>query len=356
MSAPALTKRPVYRHPSTLPTITDIIEGNRKGPARALVPVPPRQLQRIEAKRALREKLDRLDVEKNHSANTRRSYDSALRNFEAFCRQFDCVEFPATPDTVMLYLMRLAEQGKAAATLAHHMAAITAEYVGAGRPTPCDAEVVEKLVAIRRNFGRAQKPKTPVSLEVLKTMLDQLDDDVRGLRDQAILVVGFASSCRRSELAALDLADVSIVPEGLVIHLARSKVDQQSKGRDFGVQRGEHPETCPVRALEKWLVERGTWPGPLFCRVALHTNRVTRHRLAPAAIAAAVKSAAKRAALDPKRYAGHSLRRGCATAAAANGADTRAIAARLGHASTKTTERYIEQANLFAVNPLKGVL
>lgn len=360
MSAPALAK---IRPKPALPFITSIVAGTstfdvwgRKGPSRAMVPAPPRQVFGKIDVIGLKNAINALETEKQRSENTLRSYRSDGRNFQAFCQSIHHQEFPAQPETVMLYLMHQAQQGKAMATLAHRLAAIVAEHADAEQPTPCNAHVVGLLSQIRRKFGRSQKPKTPVSLEVLKTMLDQLDDDVRGLRDQAILVVGFASSCRRSELASLDLADVSIVPEGLVIHIARSKVDQQSKGRTFGVHRGENPETCPVRALERWILERGNWDGPLFCRVALHTGKVTRQRLAPAAIAAVVKSAAKRAALDPKLYAGHSLRRGCATAAAAHGADTRVIAARLGHASTKTTERYIEQANLFAVNPLKGVL
>ncbi len=187
-------------------------------------------------------------------------------------------------------------------------------------------------------------------------MLDLLDDDILGLRDQAILVLGFASGCRRSELAALDVADVTIKSEGLQVHIAKSKTDQEKKGRDVGIERGEHAETCPVRVLEKWLVERGSWPGPLFCRVGLHTGKITHHRLAPAAIAQVVKAATKRAGMDASQYAGHSLRSGCATSAAAAGADTVSIARRLGHASTKSTERYIRHANLFASNPLAGVL
>jgi site-specific recombinase XerD len=314
----------------------------------------------------LRKDLDELDRQQR-SAATRRAYRSDWKDFALFCAETGRAPLPALPQTVMLYLTYEARVGKAAGTITRRLAAITSEHKRAGLPTPCNKDVGLVLVDIRRKLGTAQKPKAPITLEALKLMLTKLDDDIRGLRDKAILLIGFASGCRRSELAAFDLADLTICLEGLILHMAGSKVDQLRKGRDVPVHRGEAldlfagidpppPDTCPVRALEKWLVERGTWPGPLFCRVDLHTGKVTRQRLAPAAIAMAVKAAGKRAGMDPRQLGGHSMRRGCASAATANGADIKAIQIRLGHASIATTARYIDHANLFAVNPLKGVL
>ena len=99
---------------------------------------------------------------------------------------------------------------------------------------------------------------------------------------------------------------------------------------------------------------RGDRPGPLFTRV-IHES-VTQQRLSDKTIARIVKRAARRVGLEPSQYAGHSLRSGCATAAAEIGADVLAIAQRLGHKSARTTERYIQQGKLFSVNPLRGVL
>jgi integrase len=171
-----------------------------------------------------------------------------------------------------------------------------------------------------------------------------------------VLLLGFASGLRRSELAALDAADVSIVAEGLVVQLGRSKTDQEGVGRELGVHRGRRRVTCPVRAVEAWLEERGSWAGPLFPRLKLRTDQVTGDRLSGTAIAEIVQVAAERAGLDPARYGGHSLRAGCATAAIANGASQQAAMGRTGHKSVTVFGRYVRHGSLFAVDPLAGAL
>jgi integrase len=177
-----------------------------------------------------------------------------------------------------------------------------------------------------------------------------------GARDRALLLLGFASSLRRSELAALQVSDVEEVRQGLVVRLARSKTDQTGAGRELGVHRGSHGVTCPVRALVRWLVERGRWPGPLFCTVDSRRGAVLHRAMTGASIATAIKAACVRAGLDPSRYAGHSLRAGCATAASANGASELAIMGRTGHRSVAMVGRYVRHGSLFAVDPLEGVL
>lgn len=186
-------------------------------------------------------------------------------------------------------------------------------------------------------------------------MVGALPDGPRGARDRAVLLFGFASGLRRSELAVLDLVDVSSEAAGLVVQVWRSKTDQEGAGRVVGVHRGVRRATCPVRAVEAWLVERGPWPGPLFCRVSAG-GTVQRGRLSGASVAAVVKRAAERIGLDPARYGGHSLRAGCATAAAAGGASDTAIMGRTGHKSVAMVERYIRHGSLFAVDPLRGCL
>ena len=286
------------------------------------------------------------------AAGTRRAYRADWKDFQSFCRKTNRESLPALSRTVSLYLMWLEGSGKAVATLTRRLAAITSHHRSAGHPTPCNREVGDTLSQIRRRRGTGQKPKTPVTAAELTAMLAVLGGEVRGLRNQAILLMGFASGCRRSELAALTLADVTVNAEGMILHIAKSKTDQQGKGRDIGVHRGD--KLCPVAMLQAWLCARGDWEGPLFCRIG--PRGLAKLGLSPAAIGEVVKAAARRAGLDPARYAGHSLRSGCATAAAAAGADILAIARRLGHASTQTTERYVRHGSLFAVNPLKGVL
>jgi integrase len=187
-------------------------------------------------------------------------------------------------------------------------------------------------------------------------MVEACPPGAMGRRDRALLLLGFASSLRRSELAALQLADVDEVAQGLVIRLGRSKTDQAGVGREIGVHRGARGVSCPARALRLWLCDRGDWPGPLFCFVDRKTGAIARRPMSGESIALAVKAACARVGLDVAKYSGHSLRAGCATACSANHADALAIMQRTGHKSVEMVGRYVRHGSLFAVDPLAGVL
>ena len=83
-------------------------------------------------------------------------------------------------------------------------------------------------------------------------------------RDRALFLLGFAAGLRRSELVALDVRDLEESEHGLVVHLRRSKTDQEGAGEQRGVPMGQHPETCPVRALRHWLAVSEINEGPVF--------------------------------------------------------------------------------------------
>jgi integrase len=160
-------------------------------------------------------------------------------------------------------------------------------------------------------------------------------------------VLGFASDCRRSELAALQLADVRFVSQGLLVTLRKSKTDQHAQGREIGIFRGRRQETCPVRTLREWLRARGRDAGPLF-------NRIDKHRL-PRSKAGLLRrihqrdyeAAVQLIGLDPRDYGAHSLRAGMVTAAHASGASDSAIMQRSGHKSVQTLTQYIRHADPF---------
>lgn len=80
-------------------------------------------------------------------------------------------------------------------------------------------------------------------------MVGALPDTLGGLRDRALLLLGFAGAFRRSELVGLDVADLTFTSAGLVVRLRRSKTDQEGQGRPVGIPYGAQPDTCPVRAV-----------------------------------------------------------------------------------------------------------
>jgi integrase len=88
------------------------------------------------------------------------------------------------------------------------------------------------LSGIRRSVGTSVTRKAPVTAEAVRAMIGGAETDLRSLRDRALLLLGFAGALRRSELVALDVADLEETAEGLLVHIRRSKTDQEGAG-DF---------------------------------------------------------------------------------------------------------------------------
>jgi len=282
--------------------------------------------------------------------STIRAYRSDWRHFEAWCRVRDVQALPAAAETVALYLTDMASWAKAA-TIQRRLSSISQAHQMAGHESPTQDRLVRMTHSgIRRRIGTASQGKAPVVTADLRAMVEALPIGVLGVRDRALLLLGFAGAFRRSELVGLDVADVADRPEGLVIHLRRSKTDQEGAGREIGVPYGSHPATCPVRALRAWLEASGITEGPLF-RPVRRGGAVLPSRLSGRAVALVVKRSVLAAGVgEAARYGGHSLRSGLVTAAAEAGVQERVIAEQTGHRSMTVLRRYIRSASLFQQN------
>jgi len=241
------------------------------------------------------------------------------------------------------------------ATIDARLAAISAAHRAAGHDSPTKAEPV-RLVrrGVRRTVGAAQRQVRPVSVVDLRAMVNGLGDDLAGHRDRAMLLLGFAGALRRSELVGLDVADVADGPDGLTVTIRRSKTDQEGAGRTVGIPRGAHGETDPVGAWQEWLRGSGITEGAAFRPIDRH-GRISPNRLTAQSVAAVVKRHAERAGIDPEQVAGHSLRAGLATSAAAAGVSERVIAATTGHKGTAMLRKYIREGSLFRENAAAAV-
>lgn len=280
------------------------------------------------------------------SPATVRAYRSAWRQFENWCHDKGTHPLPATPELVAVYV---ADRGDhlSVATLEKHLAAISQIHKMGGHNSPCQAEAVRLVMAgLRRSKGTAPSKKSPLSVDNIRQMVTSLPDSLVGIRDRAILLLGFVGGFRRSEIAALNIDDLAFVPEGILVRLVRGKTDQEGRGRQVAIPVGSQLESCPVRAVRTWLNESGIDTGPLFVRLDPATVG-TGERLSPYSVAQVVKRAAGRAGLDPAAVGGHSLRRGFATAAARAGASERAIARQTGHQSLKVLRGYIEEGTIW---------
>lgn len=285
--------------------------------------------------------------------NTRRAYRNDWARFAAWCAERGLAPLPAAPTTVALYLTDGVE-ALSISTLGRHLVSIAQAHRAGGHPTPTtDAIVASVWRGIRRTHGTAQVGKSALVVDDLRVLVATLPEGTAGARDRALLLLGFAGAFRRSELVALDVADLDFRAEGLVVTLRRSKTDQEGAGQTVGIPFGRSPETCPVLAVRAWLALVGE-AGPLFVSVD-RFGRAAPTRLSDRDVARIVKRAAEAAGLDPARFAGHSLRSGLATSAARAGVEERVIMAQTRHRSVAVVRRYIHDGSLFRANAAASV-
>ena len=288
-------------------------------------------------------------VAASRAENTSRSYRTGWAQFTAWCTEHRVTSLPSSAETVACYVADLAKTAKPA-TIDARLAAISAAHRAAGYESSTKAETA-RLVrrGVRRTLGTAQRQVHPVTVAELRTMVEGLGTDPGGCRDRALLLLGFAGALRRSELVGLDTVDVNEGTDGLTLRLRRSKTDQEGAGRSVGIPYGSNPATCPVRAWRAWLELSGITAGPAFRPVDRH-GRIGATCLTAQAVALVLKRHAARIGLDPGEVAGHSLRAGLATSAAAAGVPERVIAEQTGHRGTAMLRRYIREGSLFREN------
>jgi integrase len=209
------------------------------------------------------------------------------------------------------------------------------------------------LKGIKRTVGIKQRQVEPVLKNILCDMIDTLHG-VKGSRDRALLLIGFAGAFRRSELVGLNYADIEFVQQGAVIHLRKSKTDQLGEGRKIAIPfaRGS---VCAVLALRNWLEVSGIADGPLF-RPVTRYGRIESCALSAKAVAIIVKERAAAVGLDATKYSGHSLRAGLVTSAAQAGVCAWKIKQQTGHKSDAVLNRYIRDANIFVDNAAGAIL
>jgi integrase len=285
------------------------------------------------------------------AASSVRAYKSDWRHFVAWSTAHNLAPLPAAPETVSLYLAEFGGLLKAA-TLQRRMAAISKAHQAAGHESPASmkhAAVSEVWKGIKRTHGTAQTCKAAVLTKDLRAMLQALPVGLLGVRDRALLLIGFAGAFRRSELVALTVEDCEFIADGMAIMLRRSKTDQEGEGRKIGIPYGSNLDTCPVRSLRTWLEASAIATGPLFRPVNRH-GRMSSRGLSPYGVALVVKRYATGAGFDASKYAGHSLRAGLATSAAMAGVSERSIMNQTGHRSSAMVRRYIRDGSLFSEN------
>jgi integrase len=299
--------------------------------------------------------------------NTQRAYAADWRQFASWLRRQGLAETPADPEAVGLYLASQVERRGAelsVATLERRLSGIAWRYRQLGQPLAIrDRHIATVLAGIRRRHGRPPLQKAAIFADELLAMLATLDMDLRGLRDRAILAIGFAGGLRRSEIVGLDCGPrqtedgagwIEVFPEGALLTI-RGKTGW----RDVEIGRGSRPDTCPVALLETWLRLGRISHGSLFRPIARKNGGVSGERLTDKHVVRLVKACALAAGLrgdltEGERrlaFGGHSLRAGLASSAQTEEAH---VQKHLGHASAEMTRRYQRKRDRFTINLTKA--
>jgi integrase len=184
-------------------------------------------------------------------------------------------------------------------------------------------------------------------------MVGKAGSDLKGLRDRALLLLGFAGAFRRSELVALNVEDLQFCDGGLRVTIRKSKTDQEGLGATIGIVSGS--TACPLDAMRAWIETARITEGPVF-RPVNRKGKVSKHRLSARAVAELVKTYARRAGLNATKFSGHSLRAGFLTSAAARGASIFKMMDVSRHRSVETLRGYVRDAELFRDHAGDGLL
>lgn len=285
------------------------------------------------------------------ATNTQRAYGSDWRHFESWCAEKRIAPVPIGADELALYLKSCVEAfGLSVATTRRKLAAIADAHKRNGSPFEGNSWIVKNTMKrLQRENGRPARGKSPLLVKDLRKMVLRCSNDIQGVRDKAVLLLGFAGALRRSELVNLDVEDISGAEEGLILTIRRSKTDQTGKGLRKGIPFGEHAETCAVRAVLAWMDLAHLSSGPLF-RGITKNKKVRQSRLSDQVVALIVKKYSGEIGKQTDCFSGHSLRAGFATSASIAGASEASIQRQTGHQSLAVLRRYIRESSLFREN------
>jgi len=312
------------------------------------------------------------------AVNTERAYTSDLKSYVAFCKQHGLQAVPADVDTLTEYVAHLATEkpepavessrGKkkgqqpltgphALATIKRHLAAIRKAHQLAGHRLPATLDALNIVMeGIARTLGKRQDQAQAFTVEELKQAIRRIDlETTAGIRDRALLLLGFTGAFRRSELVDLNIEQLEFTERALLVHLAKSKTNQYGAVEDKAIFYAPNADFCPVRCLRAWLnlLGRTTGTGSLFVKIPRATpgqmalpsdkrlsdisiNKLVQKRLGPG-------------------YSAHSLRVSFVTVAVINGQSHKAIKNQTKQKTDAMIERYTQLNNVVSYNAAQAL-
>jgi len=284
--------------------------------------------------------------------NTRRAYRADMRDFTTWILENDPdpenPTDPHNPTTLALiyYITDLNTRGLKASTITRRLAGLHAVYKE-HHQTPIDPFQDPSLAAVLKGIRRDQdnKPtqKKAITTAQIRDWLRTLTDSTKDNRDRAVILTGFSTGMRRSELAALQIDDLQFTDTAIRITIRESKTDKDHEGQEVYISRTDDPLSCPYAALIAWIETAEITTGPLF-RPVTKSGNIQDGGISEKTIARIVKGMAASLGLDPKEYSGHSLRSGMITQATINNCPRHIIKEQSRHKTDQAFDRYYRPA------------
>ena len=290
---------------------------------------------------------------KSVSESTRRLRRTAWDAFIAFCKGRNIVPYKNTEMAVALFITHMHAEGRSPNTIWAYSSCLRRVFEERGLTVDMGHPNIRKLLSATRREGRPPKGKDPLRTEHVVAMLRATDNTPAGLQERALLLLIYAGACRRSEIVALDVEDLSFAPEGLTIHIRKSKTDQEGHGRRVDIAYAERVDRCPIRAVRQLLNSRGYTSGPIF-RSGRRGGHLGDTRLSGQSVARIIKRLAKRAGLEGD-FSGHSPRAGHITEAVRANVGEAIIVRQTGHMSLNSLRPYIRLKREFKSNSSRSL-
>ena len=300
--------------------------------------------------------------------NTRRAYRAGVRAWCEWCHHHALPCLPANPADVVAFLAAERGRGLSVTTVELRRAAIRYLHFIAGCAVPtAEAQVAETVSGMRRHAadqGELPARKLAATADLLRDILRIMPDDLAGLRDRALLLLGFAGALRRAELAAVHVAHLETRERGLRLTLPRSKGERTGRVVTVAIPYGR-TELCPVRAIRRWQAAAGIADGALFRRIWLPPSagggpppcpRVGTEAIDPGTVGRIIKKRATAAGFDGELFGGHSLKRGALTTGMDQGVHPTRLKQLGRHKSYAVLDDYLQFGDPFEGHPLAGVL
>ncbi len=283
------------------------------------------------------------------ATETKRAIEKHWRKFLKWGALKGLKTFPSSSETLEKYLFFLKDENCKISTIEQAKWAINSKHKIHHLPEPANSENIRVIIkGLRRILGGKKNKKQALTIEHIASIL--FPDSLIGLRDKALLLIGFAGGLRRTELSNLDCNDLEWENFGLRLYLKKSKTNQEGREEFINIMAAENELCCPVKVLKRWLVSSKTLQGALFR--SINKAGVPQNRISTVTIGKKVKWAAKQCGFDSRNFGGHSLRAGCATYLLKKKVALNIVSKHLRHKRLDTTLQYDRNTT---AETLKGV-